>query len=362
MTHGKDDLYGYGCPVFRNITIKDIDKKAPEFKSLEYDNENWETLKHIKFTATDNIRMKSWAITKNENGPSEEEWQDVQNVTPNIEISQDITENGTYYMWIEDIAENKSTHGFNVEKVDNTPPQITYTIDNSTLGAGYVTINVTAEDTQSGLYDSPFSWDKEIWSIENATKVITANGRYKVYAEDNLGNISEQEIVIDLFPQEGTASLGEGDIISSVNVSADWNGNINNNVQITLNNNIDITAWQLTLWNQIPGNFVELEPNIPQDNNNNGNTSETNTTDNNVVENSTSNSTTNENTTENITPNIVDVRDIAFRSELIQIAEVRNTPIVINIALQIDTTYYLWIRDRAGNVKYQTFTISKAVI
>ena len=33
---GKDELYGYGCPKFQNLTIGDIDKTSPEFKEVTF--------------------------------------------------------------------------------------------------------------------------------------------------------------------------------------------------------------------------------------------------------------------------------------------------------------------------------------
>ncbi len=197
---GKDELYGYGCPKFQNLTIGDIDKTSPEFKEVTFENDTWEVVKQVKIVANDNIRMKDWAITKNENGPDDKEWNAMQAVTPDLDVSSTLTENGKYYIWIRDIAGNTATKEIQIDKIDNTPPEIAYTINKDTLASGYVTITVTAEDSQSGLYDSPFSWDKITWSQENSTRTIKENGRYKVYAEDNLGNISEKRNIGRLLP------------------------------------------------------------------------------------------------------------------------------------------------------------------
>jgi len=169
---GKDELYGYGCPKFQNLTIGDIDKTSPEFKEVTFENDTWEVVKQVKIVANDNIRMKDWAITKNENGPDDKEWNAMQAVTPDLDVSSTLTENGKYYIWIRDIAGNTATKEIQIDKIDNTPPEIAYTINKDTLAAGYVTITVTAEDSQSGLYDSPFSWDKITWSQENSTRTI----------------------------------------------------------------------------------------------------------------------------------------------------------------------------------------------
>ena len=361
---GKDELYGYGCPKFQNLTIADIDKKSPEFKEITYENENWETSKQVKIVASDNIRMSFWAITKNENGPDEGEWKEIQSVTPDLDVTSTILENGKYYIWIKDEAGNTASKEIQIDKVDNTPPEISYTINKDTLAQGYVTINVTAEDSQSGLYDSPFSWDKKTWSQENSTRTIKENGRYKVYAEDNLGNVGELEILVDCFPIEGRSELGEGNIITEMKVPSDWIGNTNNSVEITLNKELDIIGWQIGTVETVPNEFVAVEPeegavtnNTNQDNNSQNNTSNTNTNEasislpNNVVVNSLENTNTNtskpqeNNNQQQIHPNVP-----------------RTNPIKLKTSLDINTTYYFWIKDSYGNTSYQTFKIYKAEI
>ena len=333
---GKDELYGYGCPKFQNLTIADIDKDSPTILEVNYENENWEVLKQVKILASDNIRISSWAIIKNEGEPKEEEWQTLESVTPNLDVTTEVTENGTYYIWVRDSAGNTTTQSIQVDKVDNTPPEIAYTINKDTLSQGYVTITVTAQDSQSGLYDSPFSWDKTTWSQENSTRTVKENGRYTVYAEDNLGNIGEKEIVVDCFPQEGTYNLGPGNIITSMEVSSNWTDNTNNDVKIELNKDLDITGWQIMTTTDAPTNFVEV--NNGQSNNNNQNSNETVDLPNNI-------SILNQ-------INVVDTPEI----------QENNEPIIINTALTADVTYYLWIRDSNGSLNYQTFTISKAIV
>ena len=348
---GKDELYGYGCPKFQNLTIGDIDKTSPEFKEVTYENDTWEVVKQVKIVANDNIRMKDWAITKNENGPDDKEWNAMQAVTPDLDVSSTLTENGKYYIWIRDIAGNTATKEIQIDKIDNTPPEIAYTINKDTLAAGYVTITVTAEDSQSGLYDSPFSWDKITWSQENSTRTIKENGRYKVYAEDNLGNISEKEILVDCFPQAGTFELKDGNIITNMKVSANWIGNTNNDVEIELNKDLDIAGWQITTDENTPSEFVAVEgANViveNQENNNNNSSSNNTSLPNNVV----------------IDGNIQASNTTAQENTQPQIHIIpRTEPIVLHTTLDIDKTYYFWTKDSYGNTAYQAFVIHKAVI
>lgn len=344
---GKDELYGYGCPKFQNLIIGDIDKTSPEFKEVTFENDTWEVVKQVKIVANDNIRMKDWAITKNENGPDDKEWNAMQAVTPDLDVSSTLTENGKYYIWIRDIAGNTATKEIQIDKIDNTPPEIAYTINKDTLAAGYVTITVTAEDSQSGLYDSPFSWDKITWSQENSTRTIKENGRYKVYAEDKLGNISEKEILVDCFPQAGTYELKDGNIITNMKVSADWIGNTNNDVEIELNKDLDIAGWQITADENTPSEFVAVEgANVVIENQENNNSSNTSLPNNVVIDgNIQTNATTEQ---ENNQPQIQVIP--------------RTEPIVLHTTLDIDKTYYFWTKDSYGNIAYQAFVIHKAVI
>lgn len=347
---GKDELYGYGCPKFQNLTIGDIDKISPEFKEVTFENDTWEVVKQVKIVANDNIRMKDWAITKNENGPDDKEWNAMQAVTPDLDVSSTLTENGKYYIWIRDIAGNTATKEIQIDKIDNTPPEIAYTINKDTLAAGYVTITVTAEDSQSGLYDSPFSWDKITWSQENSTRTIKENGRYKVYVEDNLGNISEKEILVDCFPQAGTFELKDGNIITNMKVSANWIGNTNNDVEIELNKDLDIAGWQITTDENTPSEFVAVEgANVIVENqeNNNNNSSNNTSLPNNVV----------------IDGNVQASNTTAQENTQPQIQVIpRTEPIVLHTTLDIDKTYYFWTKDSYGNTAYQAFIIHKAVI
>ena len=354
---GKDTQFGYGLPNFSGLKISDIDKTPPVFSEITYENQTWEVLKQIKIVASDNIRIYRWAITKNEGEPKAEEWKVLESLTPNLDVTYEITENGKYYIWVQDSAGNNVIKDIQVDKVDNTPPQIAYTINKDTLGSGYVTINVTAEDKESGLYDNPFSWDNRTWSIENATKVVKENGIYKVYAEDNLGNIGELDITVDVFPQEGKAEIEEGNIITSINVSADWNENVNKNVQITLNKEINITGWQISRDAFLPIQFIEVQQpantnnsnNNPNGNNNNNQTNTSlpfnivlsNTTNpmNNTITNPINTNQTSENPSSQSTP--------------------REEPIVITTELNINTDYYLWIKDDSQNAWYQKFRIKK---
>lgn len=323
---GKDKKYGYGLPVFSNITIKDIDKQAPEIKEIKFDNEKWERSKQIQIIASDNIRIYEWAITNSSEKPND--WNKLEEIKSTLDITQEIRENGKYYIWVRDSAENTSYMPIEINKIDNTGPKVTYKIDDSTLTTGeYVTITVNAEDKESGLNETPYSWDKENWGTENNILKVTENGRYKVYARDNIGNITEKEIKVDVFPREGVATINEGIVIKSIVVSSKWSNNINDNVRITFNEGLNIIGWNITTSKEVPSYFETAE--LEQD-------EDTYYTEQNEI----------------------------YNEEFITEEEPSgyNYSFSVTKSLKTGTKYYAWIKDVNNNVMYQTFTISKVEI
>ena len=350
---GKDIEYGYGCPDFSDITIADIDKIVPEIQEIKYDNENWEIKKQIQIIASDNIKINGWSITNSENTP--DEWNEIEEVTPSIDQTTEIEENGTYYIWIRDSAGNIAYQSIEVNRVDNNGPDITYTIDNSKLETEkYVTITTEAKDEQSGLAELPYSWDGENWSLNGNTLKVTDNGRFTIYAKDKVGNISEQEIVIDDFEQEGEATIGDGEIIQSISVSSSWNGDINNSVRISFTNNINIVGWRITENNQTPSAFNTVENNLDaEDEENNTLSNNTNSINTNST-NTNSNNTAQDNSILNNTITNTTLEENSATS--------RYPSVTVTVALKANTTYYAWVKEENGNITYQTFTVSKVEI
>ncbi|MCI9064061.1 MAG: S8 family serine peptidase [Clostridia bacterium] len=341
---GKDELYGYGSPNFSNLKIADIDKQAPEIKEIKYDNEKWETIKKIQIIASDNIRIFAWAITTSKDKPKE--WNKLEEIKPTLDITQDIKENGKYYIWVMDSAKNTSYMPIEINKIDTEGPTIAFNIDSSTLDLNkYVTISVIAEDKDSGLNEMPYSWDGQNWGTESNILKVTENGRYKIYAKDTLGNISEKEIKVDVFPREGIANINEGTIIKSIIVSSSWIGDTNDGVRITFNEGLNIVGWKITTSRQTPSSFEEppTENNIDETENTAFQANEYNNINNDIQENNTDENEINEEQEE-------------------QRVQGYNSSLTVTKSLKTNVTYYAWIQNANGDVLYQTFTISKVEI
>ena len=341
---GKDELYGYGIPNFKDLTIGNIDKESPEISEVSCNDEEWEKSKKVKIVAKDNIRIKEWQITNNETQPAE--WNVLENVTCDLDVEAEVTSSGKYYIWVSDTAGNIQNQTIEIHKVDSTAPTIDYTVDNSTLESGYITINVTAEDTESGLGDLPYSWDNSSWGATLNTLKVTQNGIYNIHVKDKMDNMATKEIRINSFANEGTADIGDGILIKKIHVSSDWNGDTNNNVQITFNNNIKIVGWQITTANYEPHYFNSINLNVIEQPDEDGQEEDTtnNITDSNTVVN-------NENTTNNTTDNSINNSS----NNIVQ----ASSNLEITASLKINTDYYVWVKDINGNIYSQSFKINK---
>ena len=308
---GKDELYGYGVPDFSKIQISDIDNDMPEIQEIVYENNTWEKSKNIQIKANDNIRIFGWTVTNSDKEPGK--WNHVETLTPTLDVSSTIEKNGTYYIWVTDSAGNVVNKTIEVNKIDNIPPSIDYTIDDSKLESDkYLTIKINAKDDESGLNQSPYSFDVTIWGTTKELKV-TENGTYKIYVKDNLDNIAQKEIKINKFNQEGSATIGTGSIIKNIEVPADWSGNINNSVKIIFNDNLKIRNYKITETGELPTEFIEYEDETQK----------------------------NQNT----------VYDV-FNNQ-------GYTNFTVTISLTANTQYYLWVKDEDGNIMSQAFNINK---
>ena len=308
---GKDELYGYGVPDFSKIQISDIDNDMPEIQEIVYENNTWEKSKNIQIKANDNIRIFGWTVTNSDKEPGK--WNHVETLTPTLDVSSTIEKNGTYYIWVTDSAGNVVNKTIEVNKIDNIPPSIDYTIDDSKLESDkYLTIKINAKDDESGLNQSPYSFDGTIWGTTKELKV-TENGTYKIYVKDNLDNIAQKEIKINKFNQEGSDTIGTGSIIKNIEVPADWSGNINNSVKIIFNDNLKIRNYKITETGELPTEFIEYEDETQK----------------------------NQNT----------VYDV-FNNQ-------GYTNFTVTISLTANTQYYLWVKDEDGNIMSQAFNINK---
>ena len=273
---------------------------------------------------TDNIRIYGWNVTKTDKVPND--WKTTETITNTIDVTEELKDNGKYYIWVTDSAGRVSYLDKEITKIDKIGPKITSNIDDSKKETEkFVTINITATDDESGLHQNAYSWDKQNWAKDNNNLKVTQNGTYTVYVRDSLENISEKKITINSFPKEGEAEIDAGLVIKEIKVSSKWEGDKNQEVTITLNNNLNIQKWQITESDFPPRDFIDSQ----DENNNSNNINLQNTVTNNISSNN------------NAKPNQ------------------GYSNMTITVALNAYQKYFMWIKDVQGNVISQGFTIKK---
>ncbi len=318
-TQGRDSTYGYGFPDFTGIKISDIDKTLPDIKELNIDEEKWEKNKSVNIKGSDNIRIYGWNITKSKDVPKE--WKKLEIISNNLDVKDQIKDNGTYYIWVTDSAGNIAYLTREVTKIDKKSPTIQYAIDDSKKDTEkIITIKATGRDDESGLHQMPYSWDKQSWGTDNNSLTVTKNGTYTIYVRDALENIAEKKITIKSFPQEGTAVLDEGDVIKEVKVSSNWEKDINKEVIITLQDNLDIETWKITESDITPQEFEDQDE-----------------------------------------ANIVNQNQTIQQNQNAQQSQGSQgfTNVTITASLEKDKKYYVWVKLRNRTVNSQGFTIKK---
>ena len=182
--------------VYGTAIESKIDKVAPTISKVEISNTEWSSEnKTITITATDaDSGIAGYAISTSNS------------IVPNVwqtskELS--ITEDGTYYAWVEDNAGNTTVYGTAIEsKIDKVAP----TISDVELGAATPSndtiVTIIANDDVSGIAGYGISTSNsvapEVWQTSNKF-TLENEGTYYAWAKDNAGNtaVYDEEIIIE---------------------------------------------------------------------------------------------------------------------------------------------------------------------
>ena len=88
-----------------------------------YDTTKWETANQVVFKATDDKGIVGYGI--NQSNTSQPTFQTIDNKTSIVTQAKDtITKNGTYYLWVKDVAGRVSNKAFSVAYIDEQAPVI----------------------------------------------------------------------------------------------------------------------------------------------------------------------------------------------------------------------------------------------
>ena len=183
-------------------SIQNIDRVAPVISSATAST-SWGATNSVTIVATDtgtagcaieNIGIVGYGI--NQSSTTEPSYTTVAATTSLNTTINNITSNGTYYVWIKDKAGNTGNKQVIVNRIDTTAPT-TATITSSNIEETTFTLTATGADGQSGIAKYEFyinnTLEKTVTTTEGtATYNVTGktggqNYKYKVRVYDKVG-------------------------------------------------------------------------------------------------------------------------------------------------------------------------------
>ena len=188
---------------YKTIVVDKIDKISPTI-TLSNTLTEWGIKDTIQIHLTDDIiGLSGYQIMNSEKEPT-----DYISLDNSLEenLTYDVTENGTYYVYAKDAYNHVSHKEITIDKIDNELPSQSFDIESSILGENNwyqsLSIKVTVSDNQSGISSSKYcvtteescTPDKEATITNNEFTVsLTTNSlsqKLCVNTTDKLGNTS----------------------------------------------------------------------------------------------------------------------------------------------------------------------------
>ena len=132
--------------------------------------------------------------------------QDHSTTYKSVNFTENITKNGTYYLYLVDSKGNYTrSNAITVNSIDNTPPEIENIKLSTTAPAQKVTLRFKCSDSGAGVRSYAITTepnyqnvkfyyinnDKSISKSKTMSETITKNGTYYIYVKDNNDNIAK---------------------------------------------------------------------------------------------------------------------------------------------------------------------------
>ncbi len=178
--YAKDAAGNISAPT--TVAVGKIDKTKPTAPTVTGNPTSWAASATLTASATDTgSGIAGYSFSTAENNYT---WQTA---------ATKAVVNGTYYVYTKDAAGNiSSPTTVTVSKVDNAAPTAPKVTGNPTAWTNKdVTLTAASTDAQSGVKYYSFSTEEKVYAWQTAaTKTVSANGTYYVYAKDAAGNIS----------------------------------------------------------------------------------------------------------------------------------------------------------------------------
>ena len=201
----------------QEVIVTEIDKLPPVIESLTQDITEL-TDENIVLTgkANDNSGFIAYAFTTNNNlSVDSSEWTELEGYPNTITETHTVTENGTYYFYVKDGANNVVKKQIVIDNIDKTLPTIISLEQTEGFTSETVRLTGKAIDAETGLVGYQFSLNNEIgknsdgWITISNTKTeitntfdATANGTYYYYVKDDAGNVISRSIEVNSIDKE----------------------------------------------------------------------------------------------------------------------------------------------------------------
>ena len=132
--------------------------------------------------------------------------QDHSTTYKSVNFTENITKNGTYYLYLVDSKGNYTrSNAITVNSIDSTPPEIENIKLSTTAPAQKVTLSFKCSDSGAGVWSYAITTepnyqnvkfyyinnDKSISKSKTMSETITKNGTYYIYVKDNNDNIAK---------------------------------------------------------------------------------------------------------------------------------------------------------------------------
>ena len=202
---GKDIYYGYGSLDFNSYMFN-----KPDIISLDVPENVWNTSIMVSANAICGNSITSYALTQSDTEPSQ--WQNVSSPSTDVDISLDVRNNGTNYIWVKDSLGNVTHKSFEVRYVDSIAPTIG-TLSCVEKSRNGFTATIDIQDGLSGV--SKVEWyfkDSSSADYTKYTEILEDEGigrtdsfeGHRVFSD--LNSDTEYELFVDVFDMAGNYS------------------------------------------------------------------------------------------------------------------------------------------------------------
>ena len=226
----KDKL---GNISYETIVIDKIDKEAPNIE-LSQTLTDWGVKDTIQIHLTDDIiGLSGYQIMTSEKEPT-----DYISLDNSLEenLTYEVTENGTYYVYVKDAYNHVSYKEIIIDKVDNQAPTQIFSVASNTSGSNgwyqSLSIETTVSDSQSGILNSMYCITTEETCEPNVSSNMI-NGSYTINFNTNE---KAQKLCVSATDYVGNNDLKCTDFynIDTSNPTVTLNANLNkNNITLT---------------------------------------------------------------------------------------------------------------------------------